>query len=33
MYDGRSKKEEVRERGGTDVLDEFCKGLTIFCKE
>ncbi len=21
------------ERGGTDVLDEFCKGLTIFCKE
>ena len=33
MYEGRCMKEDVRERGGADVLDEFCKGLTIFAKE
>ena len=31
-YEGRCKKEDVWERGGTNVLDEFCKGLTIFAK-
>lgn len=29
--DVRWKKVDEREHGGTDVLDEFCKGLTIFC--